>query len=149
MKFAAVRPWLAMLAVVAVAIFAGTARSTSESAVVLEEPEAPRMLRWMLVHRPDRAYEHTAQVFAEELPRLSGGRLNIQMLPKADRYVDVPEEQVFEFVNDGLRSGDADMMTVYLKDVEAIVPELQTVNLPFVFEDYAAVEKFLESPVAE
>jgi TRAP-type C4-dicarboxylate transport system substrate-binding protein len=132
---------MVLTAIVAIAFAAGIALYASASA---RSPGETRHVRWLLSHQPTDVFARSAEVFRAELAQRTGGRLMLDVVTPEDigygTAGDVPNAKVLE----ELRDGSVELATTYTAALGSSDPALWSINLPFLFSDYAGAAAALD-----
>ena len=91
---------------------------------------------------PDHSSSKAMEVFRSELKRLSGGGLDVDLFP--GMQLGGAKENV-----DAVRAGTIFATWVGAAFVSRLVPDVEAVSLPFVFEDREAALRVIDGPVGE
>jgi TRAP-type C4-dicarboxylate transport system substrate-binding protein len=134
---------MVLTAIVAIAFAAGIALHAFASSRSSGET---RHVRWLLSHQPTDVFARSVEVFRAELAQRTGGRLVLDVVTPEDigygTAGDVPNAKVLE----ELRSGSVELATTYTAALGSSDSALWSINLPFLFSDYAEAGAVLDGP---
>lgn len=130
------------LAILAIAGFIGTRSLPRFPQPAAAAAGKPIEVRWLLAHQPTELFSKAAAVFADDLAKDSGGTMELSViLPKDLGYTgDIPTADVMQI----LQNGKAELGTTYVVGIAGEDPELNVLNLPYLFTDYASATKVLD-----
>lgn len=127
------------VAVVAVGVFA-----VSQYALASKTSLQVKHVRWLLSHQPTDVFARAAEVFAQELSKLTDGRLTLDVVtPEELGYSstgDIPNADVLKYLDDGR----VELATTYTVGLGKSDPALWSLNLPFLFSDYTSAGQVLD-----
>jgi hypothetical protein len=126
----------------------------------------PRKIRWLIAHEPQELFVRTARAFSEELYKLCGDELEIEILTYADyvkNYGEIPgvekmqhrSQSAEEFetgVNafwDALFDSNVEMSQIQVYRVGLLDPDFLALDLPFLFDDHDHVQRVVEGPIGQ
>ena len=131
--------------IVAVAI-CGAALVISHAVVTHAQAKAPLHVRWVIAHEPVSLFERPAREFTKAFNALSDRPIVIDVLGPKD-FGSTSGRLLSDEVLGHLQNGDVELATVGLNGIAETVPEVSVLSLPFLFKDYASVEKAFDGPI--
>lgn len=104
-------------------------------------------VRWLISHQPTGVFDRAAETFASEIEAQTNGRMTIEVITPQDigwTDGDIPNSEVERM----LKSGEADIATLYTVPLGQKAPALYALNLPYLAPTYEAAETLLQSEKA-
>jgi TRAP-type C4-dicarboxylate transport system substrate-binding protein len=127
----------------------------------------PRKVRWLIAHQPQELFVRTARAFSEELAKLCGNELDIEILtyPEyVEKYHEIPgleemvqrPEDLNTFEEIGIKSfwnalfdSEIEMSQIQVVRVGELNNDFFALDLPFLFEDHDHVQRVVEGPTGQ
>ena len=104
----------------------------------------PRTIKMVIAHRPFSVFDRSTQVFADELARLTGGTLKLEIVkPSQIGYSDEGDISKDDVVT-LLKKGSVQVSTAIVSGFEDQAPLAGKLDDPFAFNTYADAEAFLD-----
>lgn len=124
-----------------------TGNTTSSSTETTESTDTsdssePIVLKLGHIANPDTAYDNFAHEFKRLVEEGSNGKYEIDIYPSGQLGVD---RELME----SLQIGNVDFTVITASDINQFVPAMAVQDLPYLFRDWAHVEAFLDSDVAQ
>ncbi|MDI3532168.1 MAG: TRAP-type transport system periplasmic protein [Synergistaceae bacterium] len=126
--------WTAMVGLFLVVLSGGTPFCAEAASGPLK-----LMLSWVTVDAPTDPYAVCAHKFKEEIEKASGGKIEVTLHGNAELG---GERDVIE----GISLGLVDMAVMTNAPLGSFVPQMQVLDLPFIFEDAADAREALDGP---
>lgn len=106
-----------------------------------------RTIRWVLYHEPIHLFLRTAKVFAEEIGKLTGGRINVEVYTKeeyADKFKNgVQFEPIALIQNDDVEMSQMQVSVVGVWDS----PDFFALEMPYLFRDHDHATRVLDGAI--
>lgn len=105
-------------------------------------------VRWLISHQPTEVFAEAIHTFSKELSEKTQGRLSLEVVLPKDVGVtkgDIPNDIVLN----QLSTGAVQLATVYTVALGKDDQALWSLNLPFAFDSYEQVERFLDGAGAQ
>ena len=123
----------------------------------------PRKIRWLIAHQPQELFVRTARAFSEELHKICGDELEIEILTYPDYKKlygeiknleildekDVPIDTAIKSFWDALYKSDIEMSQIQVGQVGELYKDFKALDLPFIFDDHDHVKTVLEGEVGQ
>lgn len=122
--------------------------ATQASHPVAKPRSAQHTMRWVLAHEPPVVFDEASQELAALVREKTDGAIDVQ-LSLIDAFEQTRGEHVsrLELVR-CLQRGEIEMAHVYVAALGAFHDPLWSIELPFLFRDYAHAERVFEGPVS-
>jgi TRAP-type transport system periplasmic protein len=122
---------------------------SGRNATASETIKTTTQVRWLVSHRPVDVFTRATDVFAKELATRSNGSLELVIVTPEQLGLnysgDVPESKLEEL----LKSGAVDIVSPYTIPLGTRDSNFWSLNLPFLFNDYAQVDAALDGKAGE
>ena len=123
----------------------------------------PRKVRWLIAHQPQELFVRTARAFSEELAKLCGNELDIEILTYPEyreRYCAIPNLEILDQADvdiedaiksfwDALFDSNIEMSQIQVGQVGELYSDFHALDMPFMFEDHDHVSRTLEGPIGQ
>lgn len=100
---------------------------------------SPLTITWLIPHQPVEVYNEAKVVLEDELSREFGREVVVDIVAPYDLGLEY--RPTVEYIQMLLRRGEVDLISVSSNDFSQVDPELGVFNIPYLFPDYATVEK--------
>lgn len=110
-----------------------------------------KKLKWLIAHEPKHLFERTAEAFAKEVARLTGGEIVIEPI-SADEFQETnPDfnEKSGGSVFDALEKGMVQMSQTQVNQFGRYDPNYYVFDMPFLFRDHDHATKVFEGPIGQ
>lgn len=123
----------------------------------------PRKVRWLIAHQPQELFVRTAKAFSEELAKLCGDEIQIEILTYPEyckNYQAIPNLENLDKADvdltDSLKAfwgalfdSDIEMSQIQVGQVGELFSDFHAIDLPFLFDDHDHVKEVLEGPIGQ
>lgn len=123
----------------------------------------PRKIRWLIAHQPQELFVRTARAFSEELHKLCGDELEVEILTYPEyreKYhaiedldaLDNPDADIDRGIQafwNALFDSRIEMSQIQVGQVGQLYSDFHALDLPFLFEDHDHVSQTLEGPIGQ
>lgn len=108
-------------------------------------------IKWLIAHEPVHLFVRTAQYFADELRRESGGRFDVEILTVDDYKTKYCNDE-FDVLNDlfdHVEAGKIDMTQTTVSRYGRINSNFFALDLPFLFDSHEHATRVYEGPIGK
>jgi TRAP-type C4-dicarboxylate transport system substrate-binding protein len=127
----------------------------------------PRKIRWLIAHQPQELFVRTARAFSQELQKLCGDELEVEILTYPDyvaKYNEIPglehmvyaPENLKDFEEKGMTSfwnalynSEVEMSQIQVVRVADLNKDFEALDLPFLFDNHDHVQRVVEGPIGQ
>ncbi|MGU9979805.1 TRAP transporter substrate-binding protein [Phreatobacter sp. HK31-P] len=120
----------------------GLLAAASITSPALAQQKTVLKLGWTTGDGAQDPYAIGARAFKEEVEKLSGGRIEVQLFPNRALGDERP-------MIDGMRLGTVDMGIITNAVIAQVEPAFQINDMPFLFRDEAQAQRVLDGPVGD
>jgi tripartite ATP-independent transporter DctP family solute receptor len=120
--------------------FIQTLTATAISLLTLPAWAQTQTLRLVHTQSSTSAYQHGAQVFADEVAKITKGRFKVEVVPGG---IPGGEKAMIEQV----KAGTLDLALTSTGPMGAFVPDVLITDIPFLFRDYAHARKTMDGAI--
>lgn len=107
-------------------------------------------VRWLVAHEPEYLFIRTAEAFAKELDKVSGGRIEVEIITKKifqEKYgKEVKANNPMELIESGFIQMTQTQIHVY---GERYVEDFKVLDMPFLFDNHDHATRVLEGPIGK
>ena len=108
-----------------------------------------RTIRWVLYHEPIELFLRTAQSFAEELTRITNGKLNVEIytLPEfAEKFNKTADLEPIVW----MQNGDVEITQLHVAHIGVWhAPDFYALEMPFLFDSHEHATRVLEGDIGK